>query len=119
MKTCQSADAKNGVMQFTDVKISNGIHNTDSIKTSGTFTCENPGLYLISVYIQTNSNHSYYKLYKNTAIIANEHTSITDYYETSSVTVIEHLTVNDTIFVSGNMFVYNDYESCLTILQIK
>jgi hypothetical protein len=50
LKTCKSADAKNGVIQFTDVKISNGIHNTDSTKTSGIFTCENPGLYLISVY---------------------------------------------------------------------
>ena len=49
LKTCKSADAKNGVIQFTDVKISNGIYNADSIKTSGIFTCENPWLYLISV----------------------------------------------------------------------
>jgi hypothetical protein len=40
-----TADAKNGVIQFTDVKIVNGIHNTDLIKTSGIFTCENSGLY--------------------------------------------------------------------------
>jgi hypothetical protein len=107
------------VIKFTNVKKADGIHNTDSIRNSGIFTCENPGLYLISVYIQTNSNHGYYTVYKNTVKIANGYPSITNYYETTSVTVIEYLTVNDTISVTGDMFVYSDFESCLTILQIK
>ena len=119
MKTCKSADTKNDVIQFTDVKISNGIHNTDSIKTSGIFTCENPGLYLISVYIVTNAKHGRYNVYKNTVRIADGFSSLTDYYETISVTVIEHLTVNDRISIKGNMYVFSGYESCLTILQIK
>jgi hypothetical protein len=107
------------VIQFTDVKISNGIHNTDSIKTSGIFTCENPGLYLISVYIGTNNKHGRYYVYKNTKWIAAGYSSMTDYYQTTSVTVIEHLTVNDTISVTGDIFVIYDCHACLTILQIK
>ena len=107
------------MIKFTDVKIADGIHNTDSIRNSGIFTCENPGLYLISVCIGTNNKHGGYYVHKNTNWIAGGFLSSTDYYETTSVTVIEHLTVNDTISVTGNMYVYNDYESCLTILQIK
>jgi hypothetical protein len=48
-----------GVIEFTDVKISDGIHNTDSIRNSGIFTCENPGLYLISVYTTTGSKNGF------------------------------------------------------------
>ena len=107
------------MIKFIDVKIADGIHNTDSIRNSGIFTCENPGLYLISVFIQIKTKQSSYYVYKNTVNIANGYTSITNHYETTSVTMLEHLTVNDTISVSANMFVYNSYESCLTILQIK
>ena len=107
------------MIKFTDVKTANGIHNTDSIRNSGIFTCENPGLYLISVYIQTNSTHAQYNVNKNDHIIANGLSSITDWYQTTSVTVIEHLTVNDTISVNAYMYVFNGYESCITILQIK
>jgi len=111
----------NGVIQFTDVKIVNGIHNTDSIRNSGIFTCENPGLYLISVYIQTNTTQSGYYVKKNTNTIANGYSSLTDFYQTTSVTVMEQLTVNDTISVSArsSMHVYGGIESCLTILQIQ
>ena len=119
MKTCHSADAKKGVIQFTDIKISNGMHNTDSIKTSGIFTCENPGLYLISVFITGNSKYCRYYVYKNTKRIAVASSTVTITYETTSVTVIEHLTVNDTISVSGDLSVLYGYYSCLTILQIK
>ena len=107
------------MIKFTDVKIADGIHNTDSIRNSGIFTCENTGLYLLSVFIQTKTKHSHYNVYKNTVQIANGYTSLTDYYETTSVTLLEHLTVNDRILVRGDMFVFSDYESCLTILQIK
>ena len=119
MKTCQSDDAKKCVIQFTDIKISNGIHNTDSIKTSGIFTWENPGLYLISVYITTNTKHGRYDVYKNTIPIAVGYSTVTVSYETTSITVIEHLTVNDTISATGDISVIYGSASCLTILQIK
>ena len=107
------------MIKFTDVKIADEIHNTDSIRNSGIFTCENPGLYLISVCIGTNNKHGDYYVYKNTKWIAAGFSSLTDYYKTTSVTVIEHLTVNDTISATGNMTVFGDCYSCLTILQIK
>ena len=65
MKTCVgSVVDESGVIEFTHVKISDGIHNTDSIRNSGIFTCENPGLYLISVYITTDTIYTRYNVYK-------------------------------------------------------
>ena len=58
-------------------------------------------------------------MYKNTVLIADGVSSLTDFHETISVTVIEYLTVNDTISVTGDLYVYGSYESCLTILQMK
>ena len=120
MKTCKSAAAlKNGVIQFTDVRLADGIHSTDSIRNSGIFTCEHLGLYLISVYIVTNTNHGSYHVYKNADAIADAFASLADYYQTASTTVVEHLSVNDTISVKGSLYVYINYESCLTIIQIQ
>ena len=120
LKTCKSGAAlKNGVIQFTYVRLAVGIHNTDSITNSGIFTCEKAGLYLISVYIVTNTHHGSYVLHKNSKVIADAFASLTDYYQTASTTVVEHLAVSDTISVRGGLYVYDDYESCLTILQIQ
>jgi hypothetical protein len=56
---------------------------------------------------------------KNTNTIADGYSSLTDCYQTASVTVMEQLAVNDTISVSArsSMHVYGGIESCLTILQ--
>ena len=119
LTTCKNPNGTiDGVMQFTDVKTVNGIHNTDSIRNSGIFTCENPGLYLISVYIQTNTKAGVYYVNKNTKYIADGFSSPIG-YQTTSVTVIQYLTVNDTISVTGNMYAFSGVESCLTILQIQ
>ena len=114
-----SGGVRNGVIEFTDVKVANGIHNTDLIRNSGIFTCENPGLYLISVFIQTHAKHGAYYVKKHSKTIADGYSSITDSAQTTSVTLIEQLTFNDTISVTGNIYVYGGYESCLTILQIQ
>jgi len=119
LKTCKGADTSNGVIQFTDVKIANGIHNTDLIRNSGIFTCEHPGLYLISVYLLSGAKHGIYNMNKNNIIIADGWSSLTDWYQTTSMTVIEQLTVNDTISVHARMNVDGGYASCLTILQIQ
>jgi len=73
----------------------------------------------MSVYIATYTKYGLYYVRKNTVSIANGRSSLTEYVQTASVTVIEHLAVNDTISVTGDMYVYGNYESCLTILQIK
>ena len=112
MTTCvSSGGGRNGVIKFTDVKITSGIHNTDLIRNSGIFTCENPGLYLISVFTSIDSRrHGEYDVYKINNVIANG---------TTSLTVIVHLTVNDTISVQGRLPVYHGLQSCLTIIKIQ
>ena len=97
----------------------NGIHNTDLIKNSGIFTCENPGLYLISVFITSNDKNGYYNVSKNNNPIAYGQSSVTDWHKTSSMTVIAQLTVNTTISVQGSVYAYGTIQSCLTILQIQ
>ena len=120
LKTCVGSEGDaNGVIKFIDVRIADGIHNTDLIRNSEIFTCENPGLYLISFYIVTNAKHGRYDMYKNTVRISDGLSLLTNHYETTSVNVIEHLTANDTISIKGNMYVFSGYEPCLTILQIK
>ena len=71
------------------------------------------------LYLSTNAKKGSYYVNKDTVMIADGFSSLTDHYETTSVSLIEHLTVNYTISVIGNMFVYSNYELCLTILQIK
>ncbi|CAC5366354.1 unnamed protein product [Mytilus coruscus] len=51
---------------FKQVQTSHGIHDLTSIRKDGKFTCEKPGLYLISVCVTTNANsNGYYYVYKN------------------------------------------------------
>jgi hypothetical protein len=115
LTTCKGAgDDKNSVIQFTDIKTANGVHNTDLIRNSGIFTCEHPGLYLISVYIQSYQLQNVYYVLKNNNTIAEGYSSLT-----TSVTVIQQLTVNDTISVTGKLYVYCRNKSCLNILQIQ
>jgi predicted Zn-dependent protease len=56
---------------------------------------------------------------KNNNVIAEEWSSITDYAQTTSVTVIEQLTVNDIVIsvsATGGLYVFGCHDSCLTIL---
>jgi hypothetical protein len=71
------------------------------------------------LYLSTNAKKGSYYVNKDTVMIADGFSSLTDYYETTSVTVLEHLTVNYTISVTGDMLVDASPYSCLTILQIK
>ena len=115
MNTCVGLSGPiNSKLKFTEVKTANGIHNTDLIRNSGIFTCENPGLYLISVYIQSYQLQNVYYVLKNNNTIAEGYSSLT-----TSVTVIKQLTVNDTISVTGRLYVYGRNKSCLSILQIQ
>ena len=120
MNTCVGLSGPiNSKLKFTEVKTANGIHNTDLIRNSGIFTCENPGLYLISVFIETHTNHSLFYVYKNKSVIAYGYSSLTDWFQTTLLTAIEKLSVNDTISVMGSLNASASHEACLTILQIQ
>lgn len=109
------------VIPFKIVRISHGIHDLTSIWNEGKFTCEKPGLYLISVYVATNVNsNGYFFVYKNDQAIAEVYRHPQLFVITLTAIVSERLNINDTVYVSNGpeMYVFGAYDSTFSIVQI-
>ena len=108
------------LIPFQDVKTAMGITHIDAFKTSGKFTCERSGVYLIAAFVQSNTHENGFTIAKNNQGIADAFDSLTGEYETATAIVIESVTVNDTISIHSRraMKIFNSYESCLSILQV-
>lgn len=88
----------------------------------GMFHCTVPGIYMITVFAQTNNAQGGgFYIYKNNAQIADAYITNAKPFQTGSVQVITRLRVNDIISVKamGNTYVYSSYESCMSIMQIS
>jgi hypothetical protein len=111
-----------GLVPLKGVKVMNGISTTDvgKIKQTGTFTCETAGVYLISVFIMTNTNWAITEMYRNNNVIANGYFSLNGHYQTTTVVVLQRLDVNDIISIRavGNMYIYGGFNGCLSVVQI-
>lgn len=106
---------------FKKIRTAHGINNTKSLEKSGIFTAEKAGLYLITVFIQTNTTRYSFNILKNNYTIADAFSSMPGYYQTTSTSIIERLEVNDIISLSPrhfHMYVFGGEESCLSILQV-
>ncbi|XP_071122918.1 putative leucine-rich repeat-containing protein DDB_G0290503 [Mytilus edulis] len=113
--------AASAVIPFKRVHTSHGINDITSIRNEGKFTCEKPGLYLISVFVATNANDAgYYNVYKNSQVVAIAYRHQQSYVITFTAIVTERLQTNDTVFVRNGpeMYVYAPYESTFSIIQI-
>ena len=110
------------IVRFNMVKVMNGISTTGvgKIKLTGTFTCETAGVYLISVFIMTNTNGAITEMYRNNNVIANGYFSLNGHYQTTTVVVLQRLDVNDIISIRavGNMYIYGGFNGCLSVVQI-
>jgi hypothetical protein len=53
------------LIPFQDVKTAMGIAHIDASKTSGKFTCERSGVYLIAAFVQSNTHENGFTIYKN------------------------------------------------------
>lgn len=95
---------------ITDIMIS-------SMKTTGIFKCEKPGLYFVSSFIMANTRGDYF-LTKNGGSIA--FGILNGGYQTSTIVQLVHLNANDTLYIRNGNSKYiegGDY-SCLSILQL-
>lgn len=108
------------VVIFSDVAISYGFGNSNTLTTSGQFICEKSGLYQLAVYITTDDPNASLNIYKNNIFIGAAYGSITQYYQTISLASILQLNVNDTLKVTfGGGFVNGKPKSAFSIIQIK
>lgn len=118
-----SSTSRSGIIPFPDKRTAHGINRLSSFLSSGTFTCEKSGLYLISATIYSYTRGGYFYIYKNSSPILSTYigTWYTDtYYTTATGVATVELNVGQTISIraGSSMYVYAPY-SCLTILKLK
>ncbi|CAG2240476.1 unnamed protein product [Mytilus edulis] len=114
------------IIKFSDVKLSNGIGNANNFKSSGKFTCEKPGLYLIGAYIVSYTKGSEFHIMKNGIMVSRVYVrpplnSSDDNHHTGTGIIAVQLDVNDTLSIkaSTTMQVQGGGYSCLTIIKEK
>lgn len=115
------------IIKFSNVKLSSGIGNVANFKSSGTFTCEKQGLYLVGAYIMSYSTLAGFQIIKNGILVSRVQVSPTftstgnDNYHTGTGIIAVHLNSNDTINIksSHTMKVYPGGYSCLTVIKVN
>ncbi|VDI62281.1 Hypothetical predicted protein [Mytilus galloprovincialis] len=121
-----STQTKTGIIKFDNVQFSVGINDLSTYKSTGRFTCETGGIYLISASIVSNINGAYYYIYLNGNQISQ--TSIgfsssppSTMYHTGTIVLARQLRPNDSVWVyaGGNNYVQGGVLSTLTIVKVK
>ena len=108
------------VVKFTRIRSVVGVHTLSLLNATGKFSCEEEGLYQISVSIVSSTNNSRYNIIKNDRLIAWSYVSSDDHIDTGTTVAAVELKVNDTLWVKAVRYL-QDYMgwSCVTILKIK
>ncbi|VDI14147.1 Hypothetical predicted protein [Mytilus galloprovincialis] len=113
------------IMKFDDVKFSVGVTNLATYKSTGKFTCEQEGLYIISASVMSYTNGAYYYIslngnYISDTYISPQSISHSDIH-TGAVTVTRKLNRNDQVwlYAPGSWYIYGSLHSKLTIIKIK
>lgn len=117
----QKTYSSNEKIQFPYVHINLGVIDSvmSSMKTTGIFICERPGLYLVSSFITATTN-GYYYLNKNGGTIGAGYLSLNGGAQTSTIMQLILLNANDTLSILNRIskYIYGDHHSCLSILQL-
>lgn len=108
-------------MRFPVIKTSFGLSDLSNFVSSGKFTCEKSGLYLIGVTVMSSSRYdSRYDIYKNDASLMPYFVTQSNVCGSASGTVFIRLNVNDTVYTktgTSDMNVH-DLWSSFSILKI-
>ncbi|XP_052086082.1 arrestin domain-containing protein F-like [Mytilus californianus] len=131
MTTCVSGNKAytgSSVIPFSNIKTSYGIDNFGDFNTTGKFTSQGPGLYLISAQIMSYSKGAEYKISKNgKEIIRVEvgpyHDDDTHNYHTGTGVAVVALDLHDKVWIEvlesvTSMYVFGA-ESCLTVIKLN
>ncbi|CAG2190465.1 unnamed protein product [Mytilus edulis] len=100
----------NTIMKFDDVKYSVSITNLSSYKTTGKFTCEHEGLYLISSSVMSHTSLANYYIILNGNDISQtyigRHSGSKEF--TGAVSLTRKLNQNDQVwlYASGSWYLY-------------
>lgn len=123
MTACAQAnhDYQNEIMMIKNVKVHVGINSLASIQSSGIFTCENPGLYLVDASIVNKAGGSTFSIRKNRSVVIQSYGSLHDQtYESASLVAAVELNIGDTIDIHDDNSVYlRSLGSCVTIVKIR
>ncbi|XP_052061562.1 uncharacterized protein LOC127701626 [Mytilus californianus] len=113
--------SSNEKIQFPYIQTYLGVTDSviSSIRTTGIFKCEKPGLYFVSSFITTQTN-GYYYLKKNSEIMAYGQFSLYKGYQTSTIVQLILLSANDTLSIDNgnNKFIQGSCQSSISILQL-
>lgn len=114
------------IIKFSVVKLSNGIENVDNFKSLGTFTCENPGLHFVGVYIMSSSTYAHIYIEKNDRLESRVYVTPSlkftgDTFHTGTGIVAVELNANDILNIKADstMQVYGSDYSCLAVNKVK
>lgn len=110
------------VIKFQIIKASTGIIDLRSFKSTGKFTCEVSGFYMISAVIMSATDKANYEVLRNNKRILQIYPpkNVLGWYTTSSSVVSTNLNVNDTVFVKTlkSMVLNGGSEnSCISIIK--
>ncbi|CAC5401331.1 unnamed protein product [Mytilus coruscus] len=115
-------------IQFSDIKTSEGITNQHltSFNSSGVFVCEVPGLYHISVVVNTNTNYASFIISKNDKELIkgnnnNYNKEYVQYSQSNAAIVVTELQKGDSINIKPGKYmrIHGNSYSCLTIVKVK
>lgn len=100
-----------------------GMRNISSYTSTGTFTAEEQGLYLVTVTIRSRTSGAVYKIYKNSSSLIQVYVGSwysSTYYESGTGVLSVELNAGDHIKVQTGASMYVEApESCMTIIKIK
>lgn len=103
------------------MKLSLGISDLSSFRSSGKFKCEYEGVYLVSVSLTAFQTLVSYQLTLNGNVythVYEENNKVS--YQRGATTVILNLHANDMVWIELDRAMYVDgYASCITIILIK
>ncbi|CAC5422872.1 unnamed protein product [Mytilus coruscus] len=117
----------NEIIKFSAVKLSNGIENVKKFISSGTFTCEKQGIYLVGLYILSYTQRASFAIMKNGIIVSSVYVrpalrSTEDNHHTGTGIIAVQLNENDTLNIKSGYYktqVYGRKFSCLTVIKVK
>ncbi|CAC5386305.1 unnamed protein product [Mytilus coruscus] len=97
---------KSDIIKFSDVKLSNGIGNVENFKSSGTFTCEKPGLYLVGVKIMSHINYVQAEIRKNGHLLSSVNPVLknkgdNNKFHIGTDIMVVQLNTNDTLYITS------------------